>query len=515
MRTFLRRSALGALVFVGLAAACTRLPPVPEQGLAPDGGAGRAGGGGGGGGGGGSGAQGASLITYPAAPAGQALAVSQFEVRPPPGQGVNGASVVLVRGEVSDVALRGLAKGEPPKSLLERAVPSVVVPLEGGAIVVSPRAPLAEGAYTLAAGSALFRHAFEVAGGAGVPVLGRVWPPASGGPAAFGVYCAEGALPDELELEAGPALGAFELRRGAVDDTRVGRCVTVVASGGEGKTLPPPPRLLAGGAPFAFLDPAPLTPGLGEAPAAAPAACAPPSLALGPICCEALDDRLVLRPGPVPVLAIVEAGGALEARAFVEGASVLRGLAPATTARVALRFFDAAGAPGEASIEVTTLPERPHVVINEVLADALGPEPESEWVELVNDGLSEVDLAGFVLADGGGEVVLPAQRLAPGGFALLTAEGFVPGAGGDVAPAPAATIVTLPALGKSGLSNAGEALALRAPGGEVVSRFPAAPKPKPGASVARLRPESPDDDAGGFVVSAPGASTPGGPNGAR
>jgi hypothetical protein len=148
-----------------------------------------------------------------------------------------------------------------------------------------------------------------------------------------------------------------------------------------------------------------------------------------------------------------------------------------------------------------------------VLADALGPEPASEWVELVNDGATEVDLAGWRLADGGGEVVLPTHRLAPGAFVLLTAEGFEPGAGGDVAPGPGAARLTLPSLGTAGLSNGGEALALLAPGGEVVSRFPATPKPRPGASVARRRPDTPDDDRGGFVLSAPGASTPGAANG--
>ncbi|HEU4412846.1 MAG TPA: lamin tail domain-containing protein [Polyangiaceae bacterium] len=510
MRTLLCRSGLRALVLVALFAACSRLPPLPEQRPPLDGVAGRGGGGGGGQGAGGAGHV-VELVTYPATQAGRAPRVAQFELRPVPGQSVEAASVVLVRGEVSDVALRGLAKGEPPKSLLDRAVPSLVVRLEGGALVVAPKAPLAEGAYTLAAGSALFREGLEVVGD-GLPIARRLWPPASGGAARFGVYCADEALPAGLRAEPGPALGPHELRPGVVDDARVGACVTLVLGEGAGAAVPPPPRVLAGEVPVAFLEPTPLTPGPGGAPGPSPARCAPPAVALGPICCEALDDRLVLRPGPSPVLALVEAGASLAARAFVDAPAVLRGLAPSTTARVVARYYDAAGAPGEASIEVTTAPARPHVVINEVLADALGPEPASEWVELVNDGGDAVELEGFRLADGGGEVGLPAHRLGPGEFVLLTPEGFVPGAGGDVAPAPSAARLTLPALGKSGLSNAGEALALRAPGGEIVSRFPALPRPKPGASVARRRPEVPDDDAGGFVVSAPGASTPGGPN---
>ncbi|MCU0683615.1 MAG: lamin tail domain-containing protein [Polyangiaceae bacterium] len=515
MRNFSYGFGLRAMGVIALLTACSRVPALPER-PPPLGGDTRQGSGGSGGGAsgeGGAAGQSVALVTYPAAPAGQALAITQFELKTSPGQRLEAASVVLVRGEVSDVALRGLSKGEPPKSLLEREVPSLVVPLAGdeGGLVLSPLTPLDEGTYTLAAGSALFRQDVTVLAGSSLPIVRRLWPPA-GGSASFGVYCAEGALPEGLRLEQGPALVSYELRRGVVDEARVASCVTVMVNGGEGQSLPPPTRLLAGETPVAFLEPTPLTPGA-RGPTPLPAACALPAVALGPICCEALDDRLLLQAGPSPLLALIEAGPSLEARALVDRPAVLRGLTPSTRTPVVLRFFDASGAPGEASLAVSTLPARPHLVINEVLADALGPEPASEWVELVNDGSVAIDLEGFVLADGGGEVVLPAQEIAPGAFVLLTAEGFVAGAGGDVTPLPSATVLTLPALGKSGLSNAGEALTLRSPGGDVVSRFPATPKPKPGVSVARQRPDSPDDDAGAFALTAPGGATPGGPNG--
>jgi lamin tail-like protein len=513
MRTSFYRFCLYASLVGVTLVACSRLPHLPERPPPLDGEAGRGGDGSGDGGGqgGAGGEQAVELVTYPATGAGQALRVAQFELKAGGAQGLDRATVVLVRGEVSDVALRGLAKGEPPKSLLERVVPSLVMPLEGGSLVVAPRVPLEEGAYTVAAGSAMWRKGVEVAGGAGLPILGRLWPPAAGGAAPFGVYCADTPLPKGLRVEAGPGPAVYELRPGVVDDARAERCVTLFANGVTGE-VPAALRLFEGGTPVAMIDPNPLTPGQGETSAPAPASCSPPATALGPLCCEVLDDRVVLRPGASPVLALVEAGAAFTASAFAGAPVVLRGLRPSTPTRVGARWFDTAGVASEAAIEVTTGPARPHVVINEVLADALGPEPASEWIELVNDGDSSVELGGWLLADGGGEVALPPYELAAGAFVVLTAEGFEPGAGGDVAPLPSAGRLTLPSLGKSGLSNAGEALTLRPPGGEVVSAFPAAPKPKAGSSIARRRPDTPDDDAGGFFVSAPRGATPGGPN---
>jgi len=76
---------------------------------------------------------------------------------------------------------------------------------------------------------------------------------------------------------------------------------------------------------------------------------------------------------------------------------------------------------------------------------------------------------------------------------------------------PAALLLRVPALCKGGLSNEGEALTLRAPSGEVVSRFPAR-KPKSGVSVVRTAPDALDDDPASFAPSENGSATPGAPN---
>jgi hypothetical protein len=146
------------------------------------------------------------------------------------------------------------------------------------------------------------------------------------------------------------------------------------------------------------------------------------------------------------------------------------------------------------------------VVLNEVLANPVGPEPYQEWVELYNDGQIETSLAGYRILDIGGETVLPDVLLPAGQFGVVVSEKFVEDDEVDVAPPPGALLVRVPALGKSGLSNSGELLRLVDPKGQTISRFPALPKPKAGQSVSRRTPDAPDGVSSSFAITEP---TPG------
>jgi hypothetical protein len=158
-----------------------------------------------------------------------------------------------------------------------------------------------------------------------------------------------------------------------------------------------------------------------------------------------------------------------------------------------------------------TAPARQRWVLSEVLSNPLGPEPASEWVELVNAGSVRASLAGLVLADGGGSVELPDIQADPGEFVVLARQDFNPGTG-DVAPAGSAQLVRLPELAKNGLSNSGEPLRLIDGDGRTVSSFPALAARHAGVSLARKRLERADDDPDGVAEhAAPGAS-PGAPN---
>ncbi|MGC4066467.1 MAG: lamin tail domain-containing protein [Polyangiaceae bacterium] len=147
------------------------------------------------------------------------------------------------------------------------------------------------------------------------------------------------------------------------------------------------------------------------------------------------------------------------------------------------------------------------VIINEVLANPYGAEPTEEWVELFNAGSATAELYGWKLADSGGQVELPALVLEPGAFVVLANEGFLGGQSGDVSPSEGSTIIRLPYLAKSGLSNAGEALRLIDESGGIRSSFPAVAASRAGVSIARESPSTLDDDAKGFLShAAPGAS---------
>jgi len=188
---------------------------------------------------------------------------------------------------------------------------------------------------------------------------------------------------------------------------------------------------------------------------------------------------------------------------------VIAGLPPSTEILLDVAALDTAGAVRRTLFTATTLPPKPHVVLNEVLAHPLGPKPAQEWVEIVNDGSATAVLDGYVLTVATGVTPLPPATLAPGAFALVVTSGYMAEGGPDVAPPPGTPLLTVPRFGKEGLSNEGDALALIDADGNTVSTFPAEPKPKQGFSVARTTPSAPDALTSSFVLATP---SPGRPN---
>jgi hypothetical protein len=188
--------------------------------------------------------------------------------------------------------------------------------------------------------------------------------------------------------------------------------------GSDGALVLPP--LMAGDA---LLEPTPLV--LRSQVVAAPA-CAASELVLGPACASIGDDRVILRApeaaslfaleSPERRLAVVEPGASL----------AVRGLQPGSEARITGSGFDSAGRSFALDMRVRAAPHRDHLVLNEVLANPVGAEAASEWIELVNDGLRAVELGGYVLVDPGGSFALPDATLAPGELALLVGPEFAP-----------------------------------------------------------------------------------------
>ena len=245
-------------------------------------------------------------------------------------------------------------------------------------------------------------------------------------------------------------------------------------------------------------------------PGDAIAACALGDVELGPGCARVEDDRITVR-APDEALLWAIAGEGLDLVTAVEaGASfVVAPFTPERSVRLEVGTLDVSGGERRATFVATMAPPRPHLVLNEALADPLGAEPAQEWVEIVNDGLAPGTLAGCSFGDSGGVVPLPDVPVAPGELVLLVSDGFVADDGVDVQPVQGVRLVRLAHLGSAGLKNSGEELRLVASDGRTLSRIPAQPAPQPGRSQARSRPAAPDEPSS-FVLAAP---TPGRENG--
>lgn len=413
-------------------------------------------------------------------------------------------AVSLFRGTLSSYYLAKLAQGEVPQALGVRRVP-VVSWRSDPELVVAPLEPLALGPYSLASAGGLLQ---ELQVTQSLPVLRRVWPVPGAGGLRFVVYCSEGSgqtpMPSEGALSFEPRELVVSVLPG-VDDAGLlrERCVHFEADSelAEGERLVPPPVLGEWA-----LDPALFSGAALEAPS--PLVCRAGELPFGPGCASAADDRVVVRTPLADTLWLVHSARGASFEATRSGVPLtIAGLSPGSLEHLWGTAHDLAGRALQLELSIAMAPARERPILNEALADALGPEPQSEWVELFNDGTLAVDLAGYALQDGGGRTHLPHAWLAPKAYALLVREDFAPNAS-DEPPASGTRLIRLPMLGKSGLSNGGERLALVDGAGVERSVLPAL-SGKSGQSLARRAPEAQDDDPRSFSFGAP---TPGGPN---
>jgi hypothetical protein len=380
-------------------------------------------------------------------------------------------------------------------------------------LVVAPLEALAPGGiYTLGLGAPLVSFPFGVAAD-GPPPLARVWPVRDDADpvARAAVWCGDAELgPIDAAVTLEPGLVAGRFRAGTGASIAAPRCASwfSLAAAADGAPVVVPPSLALADGSSVALEPTLLF--ARDGAEASSRACAPSEVVFGTGCAEILDDRIVVTPSDDPSLYTIDLGGRTIVRASTGGqAFTLRPFPIDGRCRVAT--LARSGRVVESALTLTPAPPRPHVVLNEVMANPAGAEPAQEWVELYNDGAGVVALEGFGLEDSAGRTVLPAFAMEPGGFALVVADAFVADDGVDAPPAPGATIVRVSALGRGGLSNEGEKLTLRDPSGAVVSTFPAA-KTKNGVSIARIAPDAPDTDPASFAPSPNGSSTPGAPN---
>jgi hypothetical protein len=246
--------------------------------------------------------------------------------------------------------------------------------------------------------------------------------------------------------------------------------------------------------------------------------CAATETTIGSLCVSTGPAGIAVRlwaSEPVSAVARADPAGTLVTSTTVamEHHLVIVPLQPDQEFSLSVRIEDLAGfSASEGPFQARTRAVVAPVVINEVLHDPLGPEPDQEFVELRNLGTSAVSLDGWVIADDGGSDTIAAPNPVPAGaLVLIVSDGFLPGVGGDPVPGPGVMIIRLDGpIGAQGLRNSGEVVVLSDPSGDVVSTFPGLLNPPgPGISIERVHGLAPDGDPANWIANPGGTSTPG------
>ena len=102
-----------------------------------------------------------------------------------------------------------------------------------------------------------------------------------------------------------------------------------------------------------------------------------------------------------------------------------------------------------------------------------GARLSQQFVEVENRGVEPVALGGLLIEDDAGADELPEATLMPGAFALIVPADFESDDGLDIPPVPGTLLVHIGdgTIGKNGIRETGEALALTEADGRPVSKF--------------------------------------------
>ena len=415
------------------------------------------------------------------------------------------ASFALVEGRVSAASVERLRAGVPSEALEARIVAHSAFP-GPEAWTLRPHVPLERRSIYTVVRLESDEPEELVIGEATRPYLARRWPPPEIQSRVV-VLCGESVLaPIEASLVLVPS-GRGATARVGTQEGRARACAWIRVHdddrSDEAEQLPLGLEL----GEWIDLDPLPWRSEPGPEAAVEPVDCVGSEIAFGPGCAVVGDDRLAVRPPEAPMLWNVEgAGRAWQIASHGSEPFELRGLPPSQTLTLEIETTDTLGDERRSAIVVATAPPSAHWSISEVYADAVGPEPAQEWVELYNAGPADGSTDGLVLEDVGGATPLPAATVPAGGFALVVAIDFDPASPWDVAPREGTPLLVVDRVGKNGLTNGGEPLRLIDANGALLAEFPADPSPKSGVSVAL---ERLDDPASPFVRSDP--PTPGAP----
>jgi hypothetical protein len=452
-----------------------------------------------------------SVALEPRAPLEAAPRVLRLHIGSATGEALVADAFHLFRGEISPRQASHVDSKPLSKTLAARAVP-VERWSEADGVIIAPIVALDPGGVYSLVGRRQLLGVVRVLADDEVPLLRLAWPYQGRSPTGLlAVWCGDRELqPTAASASLDPVAVSGVIRSGVSPSDGARRCLHFEpAAGATASTRPavPPPLVMGNdGRPAARLEPIPLSRDETPVPVEPPLVCATGTGTFGPGCARVEDDRLLLETPGTELLWSVQSPKpvGLERVWPSDGGPVyLWPLPPASKVALTVTTIDRAGTTKTALVSVTTKPPMSHLVLTEVMANPIGPEPQQEWVELYNDGLAPAPLSGLRIADIDGEALLPEVVIPPGGYALIVNESYDEGGKHDPPPAPGCAIVRVPKLAKDGLGNDGEIVELVDAAGKVVSHFPAI-NTKAGRSAYRAEPKSLSQ----FALSEVGSSTP-------
>lgn len=418
------------------------------------------------------------------------------------------SELILVEGEPSTVSVAKYREGETTETLLERTVP-IETEVQPDHLVVRPRNVLTTGQrYTLLAREGIIgsvRVGLQESRG----YLTRVWPPVDSNAAAVqAIYCGQSAPMGPMTIRLFPGDQRAMLEAGLNQSgLATGVCIRIVPEISSGRLVQPPVRIGD-----YSLQPTPLYAGM-ESTEPTAAVCTDGEVGFAAGCLKITTGRAVVRAPGGPTFWAISRTSGWHAEFVEAGAEFAIPIQQEMQAFwLEATVFDISGRSQSATVQLAPPQPSPRVVINEVMANPQGPEPQQEWVELLNDGMLTAEMLGWTLSDGTIETEIPPTSMAPSAFALLVRSDYDAGLSGDIAPSPETALVRLPKLGQGGLLNSGETLTLRDDKDRIVSVFPARPSARPGVSIARRDSMTLDSDPDGFVPHAQPGASPGSPN---
>jgi hypothetical protein len=416
--------------------------------------------------------------------------------------------LVLVEGDPSAISVDRYRGGHTTETLAERIVPTL---MHAGSdeLVVRSRNVLAIGQrYTLVAREGVIGKVM-IAPERDRSYLMRIWPPIESTTATMqAIYCGSDAPASSSEVRLFPGDLVARIEPGIdPEGLAKGACVRLLPQSSNSDVVQPPVQVGD-----YSLQPSPFHSGLEQSEVQFPT-CSGAEIRFAAGCLRVLSGAAIVRGPAAPTFWAVAGAQGWRAEYLDSGAEFA---IPVQHERVGFGLkataFDLAGRSSLSSVQLTAGPPSARVIINEVMANPLGPEPQQEWIELLNDGTASAEMVEWKLRDEGGAVEIPPLSIAPGAFVLLVRSDYVEGLAGEHAPAVGTTLIRLPQLGKAGLLNSGESLTLLDQSGQIVSSFPARASTRQGVSIARRNALTLDSDPSGFAAHAHPGATPGMPN---